>query len=58
MRHEADGQLHCAVKVYVSPAAATVAQKLGATPCARPGKEGLSLLAGDPQAWVELEKDL
>lgn len=54
MRHESAGQLHCEVKLYFSPAAEPVAKTLGATLCSRPGKDGLSLLAGDALAWSEL----
>jgi hypothetical protein len=49
-RHES-GRLHCEVKVYLSPAAAAVAKKIGAAPCERPAWDGLSLSAGDQKCW-------
>lgn len=55
MRHESEGQLHCDVKVYFSPAAARLALALGAARCPKPGKRGLALLAGDPNIWAQLE---
>lgn len=58
LRHESEGQLHCSVKVYFSPGAAAVAPRLGARPCLTPGKDGLSLLAGDAGAWAAEENDL
>jgi hypothetical protein len=45
-RHESDGGLHCAVKVYFAPGAAPVAQAFGAVPCRPPTPDGLGLLAG------------
>jgi len=50
-RHESEGRLHCEVTVYFSPAAGDIAKALGASPCERPGKYGLCLLAGSPAAW-------
>lgn len=46
IRHVSEGRLHCEVLVYFSPAAAAVAQELGAEPCAPPAREGLDQLAG------------
>lgn len=57
MRHESAGQLHCEVKVYFSPAAAELAVKAGASGCRKPVKYGLSLLAGDPGVWAEIEAE-
>ena len=51
--HES-GRLHCEAKVYFSPASAHIAQALGAEPCGRPAKDGLSLLVGPPAAWSVL----
>ena len=53
LRHES-GRLHCEAKVYFSPASAHIAQALGAEPCGRPAKDGLSLLVGPPAAWSVL----
>ncbi len=49
-RHESEGQLHCRVRVYFSPAAAGLARAEDAAPCARPALNGLDLLAGTPAA--------
>jgi len=54
IRHESEGRLHCKVKVYFSPDAATVAEAVDADPCARPARDGLSLLAGAEDAWQAL----
>jgi hypothetical protein len=53
-RHESEGQLHCEVKTYFSPAAAGVAVSLGAVPCTRPSRDSLGLLAGSDDAWSAL----
>ncbi|MEZ4266901.1 MAG: hypothetical protein R3F39_11020 [Myxococcota bacterium] len=50
-RHQSDGQLHCDVLVYFSPAAAPLALALGATRCPQPPRAGLGLLAGPASAW-------
>lgn len=50
-RHESEGQLHCEVKTYFSPAAAEVAVALGAVPCRRPSRDSLGLLAGSDDVW-------
>lgn len=49
-RHESEGRLHCELIVYFSPAAAAVAQALGARPGSRPGPHGLAHLAGGDRA--------
>ena len=54
IRHESEGHLHCEVKAYFSPDAAMVARKLGADPCARPSRDGLSLLVGPEDSWPAL----
>lgn len=56
VRHESEGQLHCDIKVYFSPAASALARRLGAVPSAKPAKYGLSLLAGDPDGWAAFEE--
>lgn len=53
VRHES-GSLHCEVRIYFSPAAAAVATACGATGCARPSADGLSLLAGSNDSWPAL----
>jgi hypothetical protein len=45
-RHESERRLHCELVVYFSPAAASVAQSLGARPCTPPGRHDLAHLAG------------
>ena len=49
-RHE-EGRLHCEVIAYFSPAAGDVAQALGASPCPKPVRRGLALLAGAAHCW-------
>ena len=51
LRSESEGRLHCEVIAYFSPAAAEVANAFDAQPCAEPARAGLSLLAGEEQAW-------
>lgn len=53
MREEA-GRLHCEWIAYFSPAAQSVAEALGANPCGKPAKAGLSLLAGGEGCWPAL----
>ena len=50
IRHES-GRLHCEVKAYFSPAAASVARGIEAFPCLKPLPDGLSLAAGAETAW-------
>lgn len=54
MRHNAEGRLHCEVEVYFSPASVDLAKQLGAAPCTRPSRNGLSLLIGSQDAWPAL----
>ena len=54
MRHESEGRLHCALRVYFSPAAAAVAQAFAAGPCRQPAVHGLGLVAGTEAAWARL----
>jgi len=56
-RPESEGRLYCEVMAYFSPAAAELAQAFDAKPCAKPLRAGLSLLAGDEQAWATLFRD-
>lgn len=51
MRHESPGRLHCTVRLYYSPLAAAAALAAGALRCPRPQTDGLSLVAGDDDAW-------
>jgi hypothetical protein len=46
--------LHCEVTLYFSPAAAAIASRSGAHPCARPARHGLELVVGDARAWATL----
>ncbi len=46
MRHESEGRLHCAVKLYFPPALETLALLVGADPCSAPSPDGLGVLAG------------
>jgi len=54
IRHESEGQLHCEVKLYFSPAATAVAGAVGATVCDKPSPEDLGLFAGSDDAWTVL----
>ncbi|GJL81224.1 MAG: hypothetical protein DHS20C01_08580 [marine bacterium B5-7] len=54
MRHESEGQLHCDLKVYFSPAMIDTAQQVDATPCNRPSPEGLGLLVGEESSREKL----
>jgi len=54
IRHESEGRLHCEVKVYFSPASASVARSVLAKPCRRPSPDGLSLLEGSKSSWLLL----
>jgi hypothetical protein len=54
IRYESEGRLHCEVEAYFSPAAAAIAREMGASPCGRPAKGGLSLHVGAADAWTTL----
>lgn len=49
-----EGDLHCKVIAYFSPAAKEVAEAFEALPCLKPAREGLELLAGDARCWAVL----
>lgn len=51
LRSESEGRLHCEVIAYFSPTATELAKAFEAQPCPKPARAGLSLLAGEPQAW-------
>ena len=51
IRHESEGQLHCEVRVYFSPASHNIAKAVNAVICKTPSPEGLGLLAGSEDAW-------
>lgn len=53
-RHELEGRLQCEVVAYFSPAAAALAQTLGAQPCNKPTHNDLDLLAGEMASWAHL----
>lgn len=53
IRHESEGQLHCDVVAWFSPASRKIAVPLGAHASGAPSQRGLSLLAGSP-ACLEL----
>ncbi len=54
VRHESEGRLHCAVRLYYSPAATAAARTAGAVRCPRPQPDGLGLVAGADEAWRAL----
>lgn len=53
-RHDTEHSLHCEVTAWFSPAAAAIGQSLGASPCIRPRRTSLELLAGDTGCWEVL----
>ncbi|BBB30835.1 hypothetical protein [Neptunomonas japonica] len=53
VRHEAEGRLHCDVKVYFTPATREVAEVIRARYCPIPSPEGLGLLAGSKTALFD-----
>jgi hypothetical protein len=53
-RHESEGQLHCDLIIYLSPALAELARELNAKTCKTPSPHSLSLLAGNKGAWLRL----
>lgn len=53
-RSELEDHLHCEVVAYFSPASADVAKAFDASPCAKPIRIGLKLLAGDERSWSAL----
>lgn len=57
IRHESDGQLHCDVRLYFSPASAALARELSAIPCAPPSATDLGLFAGPETAWTLFKQD-
>jgi len=54
VRHESEGRLHCELVAYFSPASILVARKVGATLCAVPSSNDLSLKAGSEVSWLLL----
>lgn len=57
IRHESEGQLHCDVKLYFTPATVKLANAVNAQPCKQPSGQDLGLFAGDETAWAVLECD-
>lgn len=53
VRHEAEGRLHCEVKLYFTPATHEVAEVVSAKYCPSPSPEGLGLLAGSQTALLD-----
>ncbi len=49
-----EGELHCEVFAYFSPAAQTLAMRFDAESCGKPARRGLGLLAGGPRCWAIL----
>lgn len=54
IRHESEGHLHCELKAYFSPDTVMLAKTVDADPCARPSRDGLSLLVGSEAVWKTL----
>ncbi|MEE2763589.1 MAG: GNAT family N-acetyltransferase [Pseudomonadota bacterium] len=57
IRHESKGGLHCHVKLYFAPRAASVAEAVPTRPCGKPAPDGLGLFAGSPDCWSVLFPD-
>ncbi len=57
IRHESQGGLHCHVKLYFAPMAASVAEAVPTRPCGKPAPDGLGLFAGSPDCWSVLFTD-
>ncbi|MBL8090629.1 MAG: hypothetical protein JNJ43_09895 [Anaerolineales bacterium] len=53
-RNDSEGRLHCQVTAYFSPATLQIAKLFDATPCEKPNKDNLDLLAGDKICWEVL----
>jgi len=53
-RYDSEGHLQCRVNAFFSPAAAPVARLFDAVPCARPARDGLTLLCGEERCWSTL----
>lgn len=49
-----EGDVHCEVAAYFSPAAAMLADAFEAQSCLPPPREGLELLAGAEACWAAL----
>ncbi|MCC6567752.1 MAG: hypothetical protein IT315_00795 [Anaerolineales bacterium] len=49
-----EGNVHCEVIAFFSPAMREFAESFGASPCVPPMREGLELLAGDKNCWSVL----
>ena len=57
IRHESEGGLHCQVKLYFAPMAASVAEAVPTRPCGKPTPDGLGLFAGSQECWSVLFTD-
>ncbi len=51
-RHESEGRLHCDLVVYFSPQAGRMPIEVKLRACAKPDKQGLSLLVGEASSWA------
>ncbi|KAA3608850.1 MAG: hypothetical protein D8M58_19130 [Calditrichaeota bacterium] len=54
IRHELEGNLHCEVKIYFSPATIVFAHSVKAIPCKKPSLSSLDLFAGSDKSWSVL----
>ena len=54
IRHVSEGQLHCDVILYFTPAAAGLAAWAEAEACPPPDTAGLGLFVGPEEAWSAL----
>lgn len=53
-RNDSEGRLHCEVTAYFSPAASHLSKLFDATPCEKPNRDNLDLLAGSEECWEVL----
>ncbi len=51
IRHQSEGQLHCEVWVFFSPATVELAKEVAADLCQRPSADTLGLLLGSEDCW-------
>jgi len=54
IRHESEGRLHCEVKIYISPALASVVEIEGVQRCLKPLSQDLGLFVGGDKSWKVL----
>ncbi|MCB1915975.1 MAG: hypothetical protein KDG52_09690 [Rhodocyclaceae bacterium] len=56
MRHEADGRLHCQLKLYFPPELAALAGEFDARPCPPPSADDMGVLVGSAARLADLRR--